>query len=187
VPAVADSRSATETNGFEEAWAKASVIEGWLSREQGSVLHAAAGCVQPGCWIVEVGTWHGKSTVLLAHGKTPQTVLLTIDPYPERPYGGGEEAYRTLLANVRRSGAEDDVQLFRGTSEEGARAFDLISELLDDPYPRTNPLADASGSACCSWTGRMTATRFSPTSTVGSNSSSTGGSSVFMTRFSASG
>jgi predicted O-methyltransferase YrrM len=130
---VADSHSETRTDGFEAAWAKASVIEGWLSREQASVLHAAAGCVQPGCWIVEIGSWHGKSTVVLAHGKTPQTILLTIDPYPDRPYGGGEGAYQTLLANVRRSGVEDDVQLFRGTSEEGARAFDLITELLDDP------------------------------------------------------
>jgi predicted O-methyltransferase YrrM len=132
VVVIADSHSETAMQGFDSAWAKASVIEGWLSRAQASVLYAAAAGVPPGCSIVEIGTWHGKSTVVLAKGKPPSTVLMTIDPYPNPPYGGGETAYRALLTNMRRSGVEGDVQLFQGTSEEGARAFDLVSQVLDD-------------------------------------------------------
>ena len=62
---------------FETAWRQAQDIPGWLSEEEARHLYAAALRVDDGECVVEIGTYRGKSTVLLAHSGKP---IITIDP-----------------------------------------------------------------------------------------------------------
>jgi predicted O-methyltransferase YrrM len=116
-------------DGFDAAWHMVSPIEGWLSREQASVLYEAAALARPDSWIVEIGSWHGRSTILLAKAKPPGVGLLTVDPYQERPYGGGEAALDAFCRNARRAGVEREIRLFRGTSEEAAVASRVVFQV----------------------------------------------------------
>jgi Methyltransferase domain len=113
-------------DGFDAAWDMVSPVEGWLSREQALVLYEAAALARSDSWIVEIGSWHGRSTILLAKAKSPGVGLLTVDPYRERPYGGGEAALDAFCRNARRAGVEAEIRLFRGTSEEAAVATRVV-------------------------------------------------------------
>jgi hypothetical protein len=124
-----DRSAAPAVAGFEAAWAIASEIEGWLSEEQGAVLYRAARAVSDDTWIVEIGSHHGRSTVLLAAAKPPTTNLLAVDPFPDPPWGGGDAAYQTLCENLDRIGLRDEVNIFHGTSEKAATAARLVFEV----------------------------------------------------------
>jgi predicted O-methyltransferase YrrM len=115
--------------GFDSVWRIISPIEGWLSREQAAVLFAAARRVQPRYWIVEIGSWHGRSTVVLAKGKRDSAHLLAIDPFEDPPYGGGDQAYDEFCRQIRRAEVDSDVQLFRGASEEAAESHRLLFDI----------------------------------------------------------
>jgi hypothetical protein len=116
---------------FEDVWPLVSKIDGWLSREQAQALYAAAMTVRPDCWIVEIGSHHGRSTAAQAMGKEKSVPMLAIDPFPERR-GGGESAFTAFRRNLRDLGLEDEVQLFRGTSEEAARSVHLLFEVAGE-------------------------------------------------------
>jgi predicted O-methyltransferase YrrM len=115
-------------DGFDAVWPLVSSIEGWLSREQAEALYEAAAGVEPGQWIVEIGSHHGKSTAALAKGKPGAVGLVAIDPYPEPPHGHGEAALQAFVDNMRRLGLAADVNLFWGTSAEAAECRDLVFE-----------------------------------------------------------
>lgn len=61
---------------FQEAWSKASLIDGWLAADEAEWLFGQA-CLAPAGSIVEVGSYRGRSTVLLAQtGKN----VIAVDP-----------------------------------------------------------------------------------------------------------
>jgi predicted O-methyltransferase YrrM len=119
--------------GFGAVWPSVSQIEGWLSKEQAAALYHAAGKVQPGQWIVEIGSHHGRSTVALAKGKPDSVGMLAIDPFLDPARGHGVEAYDAFLHNLHRLGLDQRVHLFRGTSQQAAESFGLILETLVGP------------------------------------------------------
>jgi predicted O-methyltransferase YrrM len=127
--------SARRARRFENVWPLVSKIDGWLSKEQAHALYAAAKTVRPDCWIVEVGSHHGRSTAAQAMGKDESVPMLAIDPFPERR-GGGETAFKAFRRNLRNLGLEDQVQLFRGTSEEAARSVPLLFEVAGEEASR---------------------------------------------------
>jgi hypothetical protein len=117
-------------DGFDAAWSVASEIEGWLSREQGLALFEAAHAVEPGDWIVEIGSHHGRSTVVLGAGATEASGVLAIDPFLDPPLGRGDAACEALVDNLRGAGLADRVHVFRGTSEQAAECCDLLLEVV---------------------------------------------------------
>jgi predicted O-methyltransferase YrrM len=62
---------------FDEAWAAANPILGWLSEAEARMLFDYACQVPDDQIIVEIGSYHGKSTALLAHSGR---IVLAIDP-----------------------------------------------------------------------------------------------------------
>jgi hypothetical protein len=126
--------------GFESAWVRASGIEGWLSKEQGAVLYEAARSVRDDTWIVEIGSHHGRSTILLASAKPRSANFLTIDPFPDPPLGGGELAYRALCENLDRFGLRDEVHILRATSEEAAPAAQMVFEVASQDQSKSHGL-----------------------------------------------
>lgn len=87
----------TRVTGFEDAWAAASTIPGWLTRAQAAVLFSEASAVGHGR-VVEIGSHLGRSTVVLASTGAPVTA---IDPFLGHwRYGtdSTESEYRSHLA-----------------------------------------------------------------------------------------
>lgn len=108
---------------FDAVWPTIRSIHGWLAREEAAALHHEAAAVGSGRWIVEIGSHHGRSTAALVTGKPKDVRLVAIDPYPG---SGGVEDMRAFCRTMERIGAGPEVGLFWGTSEEAARARQLV-------------------------------------------------------------
>jgi predicted O-methyltransferase YrrM len=111
-------------NGFDETWRLASDIDGWLSKGQALALDAGARDLPKDAAIVEIGSHRGRSTVVLARAKPAPARLLAVDPWGDPRWGGGEDALPDFYRNLEAAGVHDQVQVFRGTSEEAAGAWD---------------------------------------------------------------
>src|SRR5687768_4910758 len=98
---------------FSAAWRRAEPIDGWLSEGQARALYQAAAGSSDG-EIVEIGSHHGRSTVILgAAGRR----VVAIDPFDDERWGGGKDAQTVFSRNV--DGL--DVRLIRKTSSDAAR------------------------------------------------------------------
>lgn len=111
-------------------------VEGWLSEGEAGLLHElAAGCGGRGV-IVEIGSWKGKSTIILADGsrRGPRARVYAVDPHSGSPEHvakyGRVDTYGEFLANISRAGVGDLVVPVRKTSAEAAAGFGLGVELL---------------------------------------------------------
>jgi predicted O-methyltransferase YrrM len=56
-------------------------VEGWLSPEQVSRLHACAAAVPAGGQIVEIGSFRGRSAITMARAAAPSVRITCIDPH----------------------------------------------------------------------------------------------------------
>ena len=133
---------------FEEAWSLAEHVEGWLTPAQGRVLFDAAGRVEAGQAVVEVGSHRGKSTILLASGLHDDAVLTAIDPFDDPRWGGGPESLAIFERNVAAAGVADRVRLFRGRSGDAAAGWDgppVGLAWIDGAHDRGSVLTDIDG------------------------------------------
>lgn len=109
---------------FESAWSLASQAEGWLTEDQGRLLFEAARAVPPDEAVVEVGSHHGKSTILLAMGLAEGRGMTAIDPFDDPRWGGGRDALDAFEANLARAGVRERVTLRKALSADVARSWD---------------------------------------------------------------
>jgi predicted O-methyltransferase YrrM len=103
----------------DEVLARAATAEGWMSDDQGRRLHdAAARCPSPGR-IVEIGSFRGRSTIVLAASAPHGVEVVAIDPHAGNDRGPGEiDGYAAeatadrdaFLANLARAGVVDRVR-----------------------------------------------------------------------------
>lgn len=109
--------------GFEAAWSVVDPLPGWLTRAQARCLHDAAAALPAGGRVVEIGSHHGRSAIVLASALPPGGTLVAVDPFPEDwRYGaaGTEQAFRD---NVARAGVADVVDLRVTSSGELRRRW----------------------------------------------------------------
>ena len=107
---------------LDELLAVTDTVEGWLSKDQAARLYAAAAATSVGQQIVEIGSFRGRSTIVLA-GAAPDGVdVVAIDPHagndrgPREISGFVEEAaddHGTFSANLVAAGVADRVQHVR--------------------------------------------------------------------------
>lgn len=114
---------------LDEAWAAARGVPGFLSEAEARFLGMAAARVPAGGAIVEIGSFKGKSTVMLAkvaghYGGGP---IVAIDPHNfNNPELGdyrtdpGASSYDEFLANLGAAGVSDGVEVHRAYSGEVA-------------------------------------------------------------------
>jgi predicted O-methyltransferase YrrM len=113
-------------------------VEGWMTDAQAARLWTAARRVAPGGTIVEIGSYRGRSAIVLAAG-APEARVVAIDPHAGNDRGPrqwtgsadeGEADNRAFLANLERAGVSASVQHVRQPSQEALGAVDGELDLL---------------------------------------------------------
>ena len=86
---------------FKSVWDRAGGVEGWLTPEQGRKLFDAARRLGPSATIVEIGSFRGRSTVVLAASGPGDTEVVAIDPH-----GGGDRGPQEIAPDAARGEAD---------------------------------------------------------------------------------
>lgn len=114
-------------------------IEGWMTHAQGRRLWDAAARVADGGRIVEIGSFQGRSTVVLARAAAVSVEVIAIDPHagsdrgPQEIEGYAEDAagdHAAFRANLAQAGVEHRVRHVREMSDAAHGAVDGPIDLL---------------------------------------------------------
>ena len=114
-------------------------VEGWLTEAQATRLDRCARAVPSGGRIVEIGSFRGRSTIVLARAAPADAEVVAIDPHlgsdrgPQeiaaRP-GLGDADHAAFRANLERAGVAGRVRHVRALSSEALDAVDGEVDLL---------------------------------------------------------
>jgi hypothetical protein len=136
---------------FETALAAADGVEGWLSDGQARRLFERATAVPPGGRIVEIGSYRGRSAIVLATAAAEAEVV-AIDPHagndrgPQEIHGSASEGdadHTAFLANLARAGVADRVRHVRLPSRDALGSVEGPVDLLYvDGAHRLAPASD---------------------------------------------
>lgn len=110
----------------DDALAAVDGVEGWMSPDQAEQLYRAAASTRPGDQIVEIGSFRGRSTIVLASAAPEGVRLVAIDPHAGNDRGPNEidgyaaEAdadHAAFNANLRAAGVATRVTHVRAFSD----------------------------------------------------------------------
>ncbi len=96
--------------GFADAYARARDVPGWLTESQARVLYDIA---QRSSRVLEVGSHHGRSTIVLAAAGAH---VVAVDPFPSNWRYGGNDTEQRFRQNVELAGLSDRVDLHVASS-----------------------------------------------------------------------
>ena len=111
---------------FDEALAQVSDVQGWMSPDQAERLYRAAEATRTGDQIVEIGSFQGRSTVVLASAAHDGVPVVAIDPHAGNDRGPQEIAgyadaaaddHQRFNANLAAAGVSDRVRHIRSFSD----------------------------------------------------------------------
>ncbi len=119
------------TTSFDEAWAAAEQATGWLTRAQGGMLWDAARELSAGSTALEIGSFQGRSTILLARalGASDGRVV-AVDPFVEDWKFGSPHTRDLFTDNLRTSGVTDRVELVAQYSTKARPGWQRPLDLL---------------------------------------------------------
>lgn len=119
-------RSSETERDFDQVYRSLDQVQGWMSRDQAERLWAAAARTAAGDRIVEIGSFHGRSAIVLASASPAGVEVIAIDPHAGSDRGPqeiaaeetrGELDNRTFLANLEAAGVRDKVRHLRMFSQ----------------------------------------------------------------------
>jgi predicted O-methyltransferase YrrM len=125
---------------FERLPALLQGVEGWLTEAQARRLWDGAAAVRAPGRIVEIGSFRGRSTIVLAAAAADGVELLAIDPHgggdrgPQEiaaDAGRGERDHEAFERNLRAAGVRDRVRHVRARSDQ---ALALLAGRVDLLY-----------------------------------------------------
>ena len=127
-------------NDLSETLAAVRGVEGWMSDDQARTLFDRAAALPPGAQIVEIGSYRGRSAIVLARAAAGSGARVTaVDPHagndrgPRQIEGSpdeGEEDHRAFRENLSRAGVADAVRHVRRPSQDALDAVDGPLDLL---------------------------------------------------------
>ena len=138
---------------FADAVAAVANVDGWMTEGQARRLWDRAAALEPGSRMVEIGSFRGRSTTILALAAVDGVELVAIDPHagndrgPQQIEGFAEEAavdHDVFHANLERAGVSTRVRHARQFSQDALGAVDGDVQLLyiDGAHRYTPALAD---------------------------------------------
>ena len=107
---------------FEHALAAVEDVEGWLSDDQARTLWERAAALRPPATIVEIGSYRGRSAIVLASAAPEGAEVVAIDPHAGNDRGpqeidadaaAGEADNRAFWENLTRAGVAERVRHVR--------------------------------------------------------------------------
>ena len=142
----------TDHTTFASAWAAVAAVDGWMTEGQGRALFDAAASCPAGGTIVEIGSFQGRSTIVLALAARPDVEVIAIDPHAGNDRGPQEidgfadaaaDDHATFVANLTQAGVIDRVRHLRMFSDDAVEHVGAIDVLYIDGAHRYSPaLAD---------------------------------------------
>jgi predicted O-methyltransferase YrrM len=114
-------------------------VDGWMTPGQAATLFGAARRCPPSGSIVEIGSFRGRSTIVLATAAPAGVQVVAIDPHagndrgPQEIEGYQDEAsddHAVFLANLERAGVSDRVRHLRMFSDEALGHVDGPIDVL---------------------------------------------------------
>jgi predicted O-methyltransferase YrrM len=111
---------------FDEALAQVRDVQGWMSPDQAERLYRAAEATRAGDQIVEIGSFQGRSTIVLASAAHEGVPVVAIDPHAGNDRGPQEIAgyadaaaddNQRFNANLAAAGVSDRVRHIRSFSD----------------------------------------------------------------------
>jgi hypothetical protein len=134
---------------FDEAWDAVAHVDGWMTHGQARALYDAAAACPAGGRIVEIGSFRGRSTIVLASAAADDVEVVAIDPHAGNDRGpqeidGFEDAASedqvAFEANLATAGVADRVRHVRAFSDVAhAEVADPIDVLYIDGAHRYAP------------------------------------------------
>jgi SAM-dependent methyltransferase/predicted O-methyltransferase YrrM len=125
--------------GFRAVEATIADVEGWLAPSQARRLWDRAQELRAGASVVEIGSYRGRSAIVLAAGAPSDASVLAIDPHagndrgPQQWEGTPEEGqsdHEVFLRNLAEAGVADRVRHVRKYSHEALDDVDAPIDLL---------------------------------------------------------
>jgi predicted O-methyltransferase YrrM len=95
----------TDGIAFAEILALVADVEGWMTDGQARLLHDRASVLAPEATVVEIGSFRGRSMIVLASSAPADAALVAIDPH-----GGGDRGPREISPDQARG--DDDHTVF---------------------------------------------------------------------------
>ncbi len=112
---------------FATVLARVADVEGWMTEGQAHALYDAARSCPKGGTIVEIGSFRGRSTIVLASAADPSVTVYAIDPHagndrgPQEIEGFAAEAdddHAVFNRNLAEAGVADRVRHIRKFSDD---------------------------------------------------------------------
>jgi predicted O-methyltransferase YrrM len=101
--------------GFAGAWELTESVDGWMTEDQGRRLWDAASRVPDGGQIVEIGSFRGRSMIVLARSATQAGTIVAIDPHAGNDRGPQE------ISGYQDAAAADHEAFSRNLTQAGVR------------------------------------------------------------------
>ncbi len=137
------------SRSLDEVLSVVADVDGWLSPDQAARLYSAAAATRSGEQIVEIGSFRGRSTIVLASAAPHDVPIVAIDPHagtdrgPEEISGFEAQAggdHEVFAANLVAAGVADRVRHVRNFSDHAHDAVDgSIAVLYIDGAHRYTP------------------------------------------------
>ncbi len=134
---------------FDDTWLQLETVDGWMSREQGALLDRAARQVPENGVIVEIGSFHGRSTIVLGAAALASASIIAVDPHAGSDRGPqeiaaqpelGVEDFERFTANIEAAGLTERITHLRMFSDQALAAIpDQIDLLYVDGAHRFGP------------------------------------------------
>lgn len=124
---------------FDDVLAGIAEVQGWMTRDQARRLWDRASVLRPDDTIVEIGSYHGRSVVVLATAAPDGVQVIAIDPHagndrgPQEIVGTGDEGQADndqFNSNLERAGVRDRIRHVRKPSQGALHDIDGTVELL---------------------------------------------------------